>query len=494
MRKAVLAGLAVATAGTAAIATGGLGAAPADLPDLKPLFPAPSAKANTRWVDATVQPGHLLYRFDSVIMNVGTGAFEVYRGADGATYQRVWAGGDPGEGGSSKAFPATAPAFEDVPIAGGAPGGPNALRYSAAFGHDHFHTQQIAAYDLLTTSGRPVAAASKNTAGFCLYDSWGQQSKLPPTRYPSQFSPADPACAHGETSYTGQLRMGIQRGWGDLYESQLADQWIDVTGVAPGVYQLRAVVNPAGLYREADASNNVAIDRSVVIPGVVAARRSATAAPGRSVRIRLSARIVGARVLSRRPGCPDQFTGRRSCMTRARPGRLRFAVSRPPRGAGRAVVRHGAVRYTPPAGGWGTVAFTYTAQDSRGLRSQGAPIVVRVRGGSRAFARAGNGLLTARRLASDAAGRLAAVQAKLDGTPAAPAPVAPTFIHLTARELKATRSLCLAALHQADVLEARLAGRPAPAPAAAAGSGGVARTLALAREAQRRAVALQRRV
>ena len=51
--------------------------------------------------------------------------------------------------------------------------------------------------------------------------------------------------------------QGISRNCGDLYGRHLDCQWIDVTDVPPGTYELRQHVNPYGLSRESDYLNNI---------------------------------------------------------------------------------------------------------------------------------------------------------------------------------------------------------------------------------------------
>ena len=142
IRTAVLGSLLISTAGLGALVAAGAGAAPTqDLPDLTAMLPdARDGAPNARWVDTTEIAGRTLYRFDSVIFNNGPGAIEVAR-LSGTTYQRTWSGGIPGTTATNR------------PLALGGPGQQNALRYSAAIGHDHFHSQRIAAYELRTTSG-----------------------------------------------------------------------------------------------------------------------------------------------------------------------------------------------------------------------------------------------------------------------------------------------------------------------------------------------------
>ncbi len=50
--------------------------------------------------------------------------------------------------------------------------------------------------------------------------------------------------------------MGLSPGWGDVYGWYLAWQWIDVSGLAPGDYVVRARADPQAMFTEANTSNN----------------------------------------------------------------------------------------------------------------------------------------------------------------------------------------------------------------------------------------------
>ena len=52
--------------------------------------------------------------------------------------------------------------------------------------------------------------------------------------------------------------QGIQTGWSDIYDSGLPGQWIDISGIAAGDYQLEITINPEHVIDEADYSNNTA--------------------------------------------------------------------------------------------------------------------------------------------------------------------------------------------------------------------------------------------
>lgn len=50
--------------------------------------------------------------------------------------------------------------------------------------------------------------------------------------------------------------MGLSVGWGDEYQWYLLDQTIEITGVPDGRYRLRAIADPADLFKESDETNN----------------------------------------------------------------------------------------------------------------------------------------------------------------------------------------------------------------------------------------------
>jgi hypothetical protein len=103
--------------------------------------------------------------------------------------------------------------------------------------HAHYHFQNYMSYRLLDTNGNRVAVGLK--VGFCVLDVF-------------RWSPS--AASTALYSCTDQ---GIQVGWGDLYDSTLDGQWIDVTGLPNGNYTMELEANPQGIIQEANYSNNV---------------------------------------------------------------------------------------------------------------------------------------------------------------------------------------------------------------------------------------------
>lgn len=110
--------------------------------------------------------------------------------------------------------------------------------------HGHFHFQDYADYDLIDVSTSSVLPiGSKN--GFCVLDleTW------------------DPNLATGSCDFYTCEYQGISVGCADIYDSSLQCQWIDITGVEPGQYDVRVTTNPQSNIFELDYSNNSATVR-----------------------------------------------------------------------------------------------------------------------------------------------------------------------------------------------------------------------------------------
>ncbi len=145
-------------------------------------------------------------------------------------------------------FTAAIPNIGSTDLALGIPANnPDVFHYSAC--HSHFHFDDFAVYELRDGDG---VVATGHKQAFCLLDtiSWA---------WPPEIAQFD--CAN----------QGISRGWSDFYESDLPCQWVDVTDVMPGDYDLRLRLNDARpdaafpLLNERDYSNNV-LEVPVSIP------------------------------------------------------------------------------------------------------------------------------------------------------------------------------------------------------------------------------------
>lgn len=112
--------------------------------------------------------------------------------------------------------------------------------------HGHFHFEGWADYQLLDAAGREVAPGHKQA--FCVVET--EQYIFEPWVGPGTHS-----CGF----------QGLNGGWADTYLSTLDCQWVDVTDVPVGTYDLAVTVNPGRKVRESDYSNNTG-SHTVFIP------------------------------------------------------------------------------------------------------------------------------------------------------------------------------------------------------------------------------------
>jgi Lysyl oxidase/Bacterial Ig domain len=315
--------------------------------------------------------GKVLYRFDAVIKNQG-GTMDLFRNPDnGDAMQAIWAGGVP----DVKPDPNVEPSGPNVAIEDRSNVGAS-FTYSSAAGHNHWHFAAAARYELLLPGGSSRLA---DKVGFCMFDSYYTATYFKPNYVgvgPNTWcAPRDPGASF--------VREGISPGKADRYKSTVADQWIDVTGLAPGTYGLRATINPLGYIDESDSSNNVVtVDR--VIPGATAADGSATNSGG-NVDIPVSGRVVGPEIPARESStCSVTFNSTNCTITASASGPLTFAINtQPAHGTATAINQSGlnaTLRYTPDAGYLGADSFTYTTTDVRHLTS--LPATVSINAGS----------------------------------------------------------------------------------------------------------------
>lgn len=177
--------------------------------------------------------GRRLLRFDSIIVNVGAGNFEVHGSRSGTNIPEMTI---------------TQRVFND---AGGYRNRFTAARmYFAGDGHSHWHVRNLQRFTLTRLSdGTRVATGAKH--GFCFWDNV-QFGSSQGAFYTESSSP--PACGQYATDL--RVTMGLSTGWGDIYPTWLPDQYIDITGLSPGKYRLRAAADPSNWFLEEDETNN----------------------------------------------------------------------------------------------------------------------------------------------------------------------------------------------------------------------------------------------
>ena len=185
-------------------------------------------------------PGRLL-RFDSTLVNVGQGPFEVL--PDPLTRC------PPGQRHVSQVI------YQDADSDGRFDRAVDRARTGVASGcmlfhpgHDHWHVDATAAYTLTPTSSTE-ALTQRAKVSFCLRDSDRlRDGEGAPKQYRE--------CARDR-------RQGISTGWTDLYDNTLDGQTLRLPpGVGDGDYCLRLRADPFDLFRESDEGDN---DSAVVV-------------------------------------------------------------------------------------------------------------------------------------------------------------------------------------------------------------------------------------
>jgi Lysyl oxidase/Bacterial Ig domain len=342
-----------------------------DLPDLVPaLLTSPTTnplEVAPIYVDAYQKRGRLLYRFTAITVNQG-GTLDVFQAGAGApTQQVIWSGGNPPTQPDPNFFTPTPLATVEDRSSTGAN-----MIYDYKAGHNHWHFAGVYTYAL---AGRPIAKV-----GFCFYDTaFSGAAKWFKPGYigvgPNTW------CAHGDPTATF-IQMGISPGKADWYPAQVADQWIDITGLVPGDYTLTGAVNPFGYVDESDISNNT-ISQTRTIPGAIANAVALTARSGVRTTVNLSGSVVGPDIPARLSGSCKPTRKSTACyIMQASITQLAFAIASPPMHGTVSITSQSGLtataKYTSNAGYVGNDSFTYTTTDTRNLTSLPARVQITV--------------------------------------------------------------------------------------------------------------------
>jgi hypothetical protein len=197
------------------------GAATDVLPDLR------MARLENLHIQKTSEGRKL--RFVTIIVNVGAGKFEA-RGerSDTTTSMRKVTQRIYNDAGSYRELVTTAPEM-----------------YFAGDGHNHWHLRDLQTYELIRLdNGNKVGTGAKH--GFCFSDNY---------HFGSTELAYYTGCGENQADALAQT-MGLSRGWGDIYQAGLVDQYIDITGLTSGRYRLQATADADDWFLESYNSNN----------------------------------------------------------------------------------------------------------------------------------------------------------------------------------------------------------------------------------------------
>jgi hypothetical protein len=127
------------------------------------------------------------------------------------------------------------------------------FEYDRRPGHDHWHYEDAAQYDLLDANGNRVLLSGKQS--FCLAPTDPVDLTLPGAEWQPDRLRLWSNC-FGEDAIW--LREVMPAGWGDTYYQGVAGQNFDITSLPNATYQLRVTTNPANRLQETRYDDNSA--------------------------------------------------------------------------------------------------------------------------------------------------------------------------------------------------------------------------------------------
>jgi hypothetical protein len=134
------------------------------------------------------------------------------------------------------------------------------LMYDARPGHEHWHFQQFAQYELVDADKTSVVESDKE--GFCLAPTDAIDLAVPGANWnPGQIGFGYSVCGSQNSIWT---RETLPTGWGDTYFQGLPGQSFDITDLPNGTYYIAVRANPTGELFEASTSNNVRYRRVIL--------------------------------------------------------------------------------------------------------------------------------------------------------------------------------------------------------------------------------------
>ena len=152
--------------------------------------------------------------------------------------------------------------------------------------HGHFHYQNMATFGLHAVNADGSTGPTLRTAkkvGFCLTDVHEQAFGNPSAGSPGSAGNGGrqywfPNCnLPSQIDANAWVRMGISAGWGDVYTWDVPQQYIEVSGVPDGLYDVVSVANPLGQILESGGHTGGQARSRVCISGSSATVVAATA-------------------------------------------------------------------------------------------------------------------------------------------------------------------------------------------------------------------------
>jgi hypothetical protein len=140
------------------------------------------------------------------------------------------------------------------------------MGFDSENGHDHWHFQQFARYQLL--NARKKVAVRSRKVGFCIAPTDAVDLLLPHATWQPSFIGFGGQCGSQTALW---VREEMPLGWGDTYIQSLAGQSFNLTGLPNGTYYVEIIANPEHVLHEVTRSNDISL-RKVIISGTPGSR------------------------------------------------------------------------------------------------------------------------------------------------------------------------------------------------------------------------------
>jgi hypothetical protein len=130
------------------------------------------------------------------------------------------------------------------------------MEFDTRPGHEHWHFEQFAQYDLLDGTQAQVVRSRKQS--FCLAPTDAVDLTKPGAEMDPYSIGLSSQCGGPEALW---IREDLPAGWGDTYFQYVGGQAFDITDLPNGKYFIRVTVNPLGSIYETDTANDTSLRR-----------------------------------------------------------------------------------------------------------------------------------------------------------------------------------------------------------------------------------------
>jgi hypothetical protein len=135
------------------------------------------------------------------------------------------------------------------------------MRFDSRHGHNHWHFEQFARYQLLTATKKLAVRSHKQ--GFCIGPSDPVDLLAPHAVWQPPLIGLIGQCGSPTALWVREM---LPAGWGDTYFQSVVGQSFDITSVPNGTYYIEVIANPLRVLHETSTSNDVSL-RKVILGG-----------------------------------------------------------------------------------------------------------------------------------------------------------------------------------------------------------------------------------